>query len=109
MCVRGVLGLCQSIDDGAETALTGGLQDPVDFQGVMKFSKNICEPSKISLLCIPLNVMSFSKWASIASTTSNPDAALLIVCHFTQPCLTCFSLAHKIDGTNETGGHMSKF
>ena len=29
----GVLGVCQSIDDGAETALTGGLQDPVDFQG----------------------------------------------------------------------------
>ena len=32
-CVGGVLGVCQSIDDGAETALTGGLQDPVDFQG----------------------------------------------------------------------------
>ena len=44
----------------------------------------------------------FSKWASIASTSSNPDAALLIVCHFTQPCLTCFSLAHKIDGTKKT-------
>ena len=26
-------GVCQSIDDGAETVLTGGLQDPVDFQG----------------------------------------------------------------------------
>ena len=32
-CVGSVLGVCQSIDDGAETALTGGLQDPVDFQG----------------------------------------------------------------------------
>ena len=68
----------------------------------MKVSKNICEPSKISLLCILLNVMTFSKWASIASTSSNPDAALPIVCRFTQPCLTCFSLAHKIDGTKET-------
>ena len=58
----------------------------------------------MSLLCILLNVMSFSKWASIASTSSNPDAALPIVCHFTQPCLTCFSLAHKINGTKETGG-----
>ena len=48
-CVGGVLGVCQSIDDNAETALTGGLQDPVDFQGGMKFSKNICESSKISL------------------------------------------------------------
>ena len=56
----GVLGVCQSIDDGAETALTGGLQDPVVFQGGgMKFSKIICEPSKISLLCILLNVMFF--------------------------------------------------
>ena len=26
-------GVCQSIDDGAETTLTGRLQDPVDFQG----------------------------------------------------------------------------
>ena len=30
------------------------------------------------------------------------SAVLLIVCHFTQPCLTCFSFAHKIDGTKET-------
>ena len=30
-CVGDVLGVCQSIDDGPETALTGGLQDPVDF------------------------------------------------------------------------------
>ena len=38
----------------------GGLQDPVDFQGgSMKFSKIICESSKISLLCILLNVMFF--------------------------------------------------
>ena len=44
----------------------------------------------------------FSKWASITSTSSNPDAALPIVCSFTQPCLTYFSLAHKIDGTKET-------
>ena len=58
----------------------------------------------MSLLCILLNVMSFSKWASIASTSSNPVAALLIVCRFTQPCVTCFSLAHKIDGTKETQG-----
>ena len=29
---EGVLGVCQSIDDGGETALTGGLQDLVDFQ-----------------------------------------------------------------------------
>ena len=58
----------------------------------------------MSLLCILLNVMSFSKWASIASTSSNTDAALLIVCCFTQPCLTCFSLAHKIDGKKETQG-----
>ena len=58
----------------------------------------------MSLLCILLNVMSFSKWASIASTSSNPDAALPIVCGFTQPCVTCFSLAHKIDGTKETRG-----
>ena len=29
-----MLGVCQSIDDGVETALTGDLQDPVDFQGV---------------------------------------------------------------------------
>ena len=58
----------------------------------------------MSLLCILLNVMSFSKWASIASTCSNPDAALPIVCRFTQPCVTCFSLAHKIDGTKETRG-----
>ena len=71
--------------------------------GVLNFRK-IFEPSKISLLCILLNVMSFSKWASITSTSSNPDAALPIVCHFTQPCLTCFSLAHKIDGTKETQG-----
>ena len=28
-----MLGVCQSIDDSAETALTRGLQDPVDFQG----------------------------------------------------------------------------
>ena len=28
-----MLGVCQSIDNGAETALTGGLQDPIDFQG----------------------------------------------------------------------------
>ena len=36
----GVLGLCQSIDNGAETALIGG---PVDFQGGggIKFLKNI--------------------------------------------------------------------
>ena len=46
----------------------------------------------------------FSKWASITSTSSNPDAALQIVCRFTQPCLTCLSLAHKIDGTKETQG-----
>ena len=58
----------------------------------------------MSLVCILLKVMSFSKWASIASTSSNPDAALPIVCRFTQPCLTCFSLAHKIDGTKETWG-----
>ena len=51
-----------------------------------------------------LNVMSFSNWASITSTSSNPDAALPIVCRFTQPCLTCFSLAHKIDGTKKTRG-----
>ena len=52
--------MCQSIDDGGETVLTEGLQDPVDFQGGgMKFSKIICEPSKISLLCILLNVMFF--------------------------------------------------
>ena len=31
--VGSVLRVCQSIDDSAETALTGGLQDPVDFQG----------------------------------------------------------------------------
>ena len=74
----------------------------------MKFSKNICEPSKISLLCILLNVMSFSKWASIASTSSNPYSALPIVCCFTQPCLTCFSLAHKIAGTKETQGAQVK-
>ena len=67
----------------------------------MKFSK-IFEPSKMSLLCILLNVMSYAKWASIASTSSNPDAALPIVCRFTQPCVTCFSLAHKIDATKET-------
>ena len=36
--------------------------------GGIKFSRNICEPSKISHLCILLNVVSFSKWASIAST-----------------------------------------
>ena len=58
----------------------------------------------MSLLCTLLNVMSFSKWASIASTSSNTDAALPIVCHFTQPCLTCFSLAHKTDGTRDHGG-----
>ena len=86
----GVLGVCQSIDDGG---------------GGMKFSKNICEPSKISLLCIyTIKCHVFSKWASIVSTSSNPDAALPIVCRFTQPCLTCFSLAHKIDGTKETWG-----
>ena len=56
--------MCQFIDSGAETALTGGLQDPVDFQGDMKFLKNNCELSKISLLCILLNVMSFFKWES---------------------------------------------
>ena len=49
-------------------------------------------------------MLSFSKWASIMSTSSNPDAALLIVCCFTQPCVTCFLLAHKIDGTKETQG-----
>ena len=82
----------------------GGLQDPVDFQGEgMKFSKIICQPSKMSLMyAIKCHV--FSKWASITSTSSNPDAALPIVCSFTQPCLTCFSLAHKIDGTKETWG-----
>ena len=32
-CVGGVLGVRQSIDDGAETVLTGRLQDPLDFQG----------------------------------------------------------------------------
>ena len=32
-CAGGVLGVCQSIDNDAETALTRGLQDPVDFQG----------------------------------------------------------------------------
>ena len=43
--------------------------------------------------------MSFSKWASIASTSSSfetKDAAL--VCRFTRQY---FSLAHKIDGTKE--------
>ena len=75
----------------------------------VKDFRKIFEPSKMSFLCILLNVMSFSKWASITSTSSNPDAALPIVCRFTQPCLTCFSLAHKIDGTKETGAHMLNF
>ena len=55
-----MVGVCQSIVDSAETVLTGVLQDPIDFQGGgMKFSKLICEPSKVSILCIPLNVMFF--------------------------------------------------
>ena len=75
----------------------------------MKFRKIFVNlPKSLSYVYMLLNVMSFSKWASIVSTSSNPDAALPIVCRFTQPYLTCFSLAHKIDGTKETWGHMSK-
>ena len=52
--------MCQSIDDGAETVLTGDCRIQLTFKGGgMKFSKIICEPSKISLLCILLNVMFF--------------------------------------------------
>ena len=36
--------MCQSIDDGAETALTGDCRIQLTFKGGMKFSKNTCEP-----------------------------------------------------------------